>query len=104
MAHSVFALIYAGSVARLMVGTESACREAARELYGLESDVVNVTNIPVQEGDTYDGRFWRRVSGHTVEVKPLPSVEQSVAEIRATMADIDEAITELYELYMGVLA
>lgn len=98
MAHRVYAAIYGGEVIRLMVGTEESCREAVAELYGIDADVVDVTTIPVQEGDMYDGRFWRAVPGGVVEVKPLPSIEEDLAAVRADLLDIDEAIVELYEL------
>lgn len=79
MAHEVYALIFNGVVANVVVGTFADCNAVAKESYGESAFAVEVTRIPVQSGDAYhDGVFERTENGETVIIEALPTEADSI--------------------------
>lgn len=84
MAHEVYALIFNGVVANVVVGTYTDCDAVAKATYGNNAFAVEVTYIPVQPEDTYhDGIFERTVDGSTITVTPVLSEEQQISQLLA---------------------
>ena len=101
MAHEVFALIFNGVVANVVVGSYTDCDGVAKATYGNNAFAVDVTYIPVQPNDTYhDGIFERTVDGVTTTVEPVLSESQQIAQLLNKAAEIRN---ELDAVSMSVL-
>lgn len=79
--HTVYALIANREVQNIVVGDFENCNKVARETYGENAIAVEVTQIPVYIGDSYDGAFWRREGAEMVRIKPIPTVEQQLEQL-----------------------
>lgn len=81
--HTVYAVIVEGAVANAVVGGYTECNQYARDVYGSEAYAVEVTQIPVEIGDTYvDGNFFH----NGVFVQPVPTDTQEIANLKADNA------------------
>lgn len=101
MAHEVFALVFNGVVANVVVGTYTDCDAVAKASYGNNAFAVDVTYIPTQTGDTYhDGIFERTVDGETITVEPVLSESQQIALLLNKAVEIRN---ELDAVSMSVL-
>lgn len=106
MAHEVFALIFNGIVANIVVGTYTDCDAVAKATYGNNAFAVDVTYIPVQPEDTYhDGIFERTVDGETHTVNPILSESQQIAlllnkanEMRDELDAVSMSVLDLVEM------
>lgn len=93
MAHNVFALIFNGVVANVVVGDYTDCDAVAKTSYGSTAFAVDVTYIPVQPEDTYhDGIFERIVNGVTHTVEPVLSESQQISQLKATNAELRDEL------------
>ena len=64
--------------------------QIAKKLFGRGAYAVDVTYVPVQEGDGYvNGQFTRA----GIPINPLPSEEEEIKELSATIDDIIIAMT-----------
>lgn len=106
--HTIFALINEGEVQNTVVGEYTDCDQAAKSMYGQEAFAVDVTQIPVQIGDSYDGAFHRVVNGETITIDPIPTDSQQIAaltasneELRAYVEQIATALLDLAEVENG---
>lgn len=101
MAHDIFALVFNGVVANVVVGNYTDCDEVAKASYGNNAFAVDVTYIPVQSGDTYhDGIFERTVDGVTHTIDPILSESQ---KIELLLNKATELRDELDAVSMSVL-
>lgn len=106
MAHEVFALIFNGIVANIVVGTYTDCDAVAKATYGNNAFAVDVTYIPVQPEDTYhDGIFERTVNGETCTINPILSESQQIElllnkanEMRGELDAVSLAVLDLVEM------
>lgn len=93
MAHLVFALIYNGVVANLVVGEYTACDMVAKSSYGDSAFAVEATQYPVQIGDVYqDGYFKHEVDGDMVTIEPIPTEADQIAALKNENAAIHEEL------------
>ena len=90
--HTVFALIANNEVQNIVVGEYTPCNEAARESYGQDAFAVEVTQIPVEIEDLYDGGFYRMVGGERVNIESVPTQAQEIAELKAQLAAMREEL------------
>ncbi len=97
VAHLVFALINEGVVKNTVVGEYYDCDQAAKATYGNSAFAVEITQIPTQIGDTYDGSFHRVVDGETNEIRPVPTESAQIATLTESLNNIELALVELYE-------
>lgn len=97
VAHMIFALINEGEVKNVVVGEYYDCNEAAKATYGSNAFAIEVTQIPTQIGDTYDGSFHRMVDGEMVDIRPVPTEAAQIASLTASVENIELALVELYE-------
>lgn len=86
--HTVFALIANNEVQNVVVGEFTSCNDVARATYGQDAFAVEVTQIPVEIGDLFDGGgFYKMVSGERVNINPIPTNEQEIAELKAQITE-----------------
>lgn len=76
-AHQVYADVFEGVVKNVSVGDFGVTDQIAKERWGADAVAINVTQIPVQIGDTYkDGVFYR----DGVEIEVLLTAEQAATQ------------------------
>ena len=97
VAHMVFALIHEGIVKNTVVGEYYDCDQVAKATYGDNAFAVEITQIPTQIGDTYNGTFHREVNGETIEIRPVPTEAAQIATLTESLNNIELALVELYE-------
>lgn len=89
MAHEVYALIFNGVVANVVVGTFADCNAVAKASYGEGAFAVEVTRIPVQSGDAYhDGVFERTENGETVTIEALPTESDNIETLKSLISNV----------------
>lgn len=92
--HTIFAQIHRGIVKNVVVGDYYNCDIAAKQTYGIEAFAFEVTQIPVEIGDTYEqGEFYRFVNGHKKKIDPIPTDSERILALEET----GDATTELLE-------
>lgn len=93
MAHLVFALIYNGIVANIVVGDYASCDAVAKNSYGDTAYAVDVTRYPVNIGDSYhDGIFEREEGGETVKIDPVPTEADQIATLTSENAALRDEL------------
>jgi len=98
VAHEVYAIISGRDVMNVVVGDYYNCNEVAKTGYGASAFAVEVTQYPVQIGDTYlNGVFSRLVDGEYVRIDPVPTEADEIARLNSAMNDVELALVELYE-------
>ena len=97
VAHMVFALIDEGIVKNTVVGEYYDCDQVAKATYGEKAFAVEITYIPAQIGDTYDGTFHREVDGEVTDIKPVPTEAAQIATLTESLNNIEIALVEMYE-------
>lgn len=107
MAHQVYALIYNGVVANIVVGDYTNCDMAAKDTYGSTAYAVEVTQYPVDIGDTFhDGIFEREVGGETIKIEPIPTEADQIAALSAENAamrdELDAVSLAVLDIVGGV--
>lgn len=96
VAHNVYALVNNGVVQNLAVGNYYDCSVVAHNTYGNEAVAIEVTQYPVEIGDTYEGeKFYRVIQGTKTEIERIPTEEEVVAAHTATLSEHSDAIDEL---------
>lgn len=94
--HYVFALIESNEIKNLAVGNYYDCSQAAMATYGEDAVAIDVTQFPVEIGDSYeDGKFYRMIGGVKTEITRVPTVEQQTAANTAAISVNSAAIDEL---------
>lgn len=106
--HTAFALIQGGEVKNTVIGEYYDCDQAAKTEYGSEAFAIEITQIPAQIGDTYDGDFWREENGEKRKLEWIPTSEEIIASlneenktIKAQMNIIMAALTDAVEMMEG---
>lgn len=101
--HTVFAQIYNGEVKNIVVGEYYYCDIAAKETYGNKAFAVDVTQIPVDIGDTYEnGEFYHRENGRKKKVEPIPTDSQKIETLEETSSSVSELLEEVATLLLEI--
>ena len=105
-AHEVFAIINGKDVMNTVVGEYTACNDYAKAMYGESAFAVEITQIPVQIGDTYeDGVFYRVIDGKKKRIDPIPTDTDNINTLMASNAEVksllEDTMTLLLELAEG---
>lgn len=91
--HEVFALISDNEVKNVIVGDFYNCNEIARIEYGEDAVAVEVTQYPVQSGDSYEnGNFYRIVDGKKVSIDPVPTDSQKLDMLMSDNAELSKYV------------
>jgi len=97
IAHNVYALINNGAVQNVVVGNYYNCNVVAHNTYGQDAVAVEVTQYPVEIGDTYEGgKFYRMIQSVKTEIERIPTEEEVVTAHTAALASQDEEIDNLW--------
>jgi len=97
VAHNVYALINNGAVQNVAVGNYYDCNVVAKHTYGSDAVAVEVTYIPVEIGDTYEGgKFYRMIQGNKTEITRIPTEEETVAAHTVAIESQDDEIDNLW--------
>lgn len=76
--HTIFALIAEQEVKNIVVGDYPNCDAVAKSTYGQDAFATEVTQYPVEIGDTYNGVFSRVVNGERVTIEAIPTDRQEI--------------------------
>lgn len=97
MIWTIFAYILNGKVVGkgvFMHGRAAEADKVCRISFGNDAYVVDVTQYPVEEGDTYeDGEFYRVIDKVKTKIEYIPTVEEQVDINSEAIDDIIIAIT-----------
>ena len=104
--HTIFALIDDGEVKNIVVGEYYDCDQVAKATYGDSAFAIDITQYPVQIGDTYEnGNFYRIVNGMKKKVEYIPTDSEKIDSIiisnEETLAYLEEVATLLIEIAEG---
>lgn len=76
-------------------GYTLACIHAV-EMFGEGAIAVEVSQYPVQIGDTYDeGRFYRIVGDERIKIEPYPTEKQEIIGLKAENESLNESIDDI---------
>lgn len=98
-----YAFIQEGKVKHIAcfaLGEYTLANDMSHDIFGEDAFAINVTQIPVQEGDDYSEEnhlFYR--DGKVV--MPLPTDEEEIAINKIDIADLNNAVMELAEIIGG---
>ena len=105
--HTIFALIFDQIIRNVCVGDYITCNQIAHDLYGQDAFAIEVTQYPVQEGDKYIDREFRRYSSETeydvirampTEAQEIQDLDSAVSINSSDITDIQSALAEIYEM------
>jgi len=92
-----FAFIADGEVKNVVVcDSYEAANQIAKSIYGENATAEDVTQYSVQTGDKFNkGKFTR----DNEEIKPMPTIEERLNNLKASSKDLEEAACDLSEAY-----
>lgn len=111
--HTIFALVSNNVIKNVCVGDYPNCNTIAHDLYGPDAFAIEVTQYPVQEGDKYIDKEFRRYAedGTYTVIEYIPTDTQEIESLKGTtetvstdttknandITDIQVALAEIYE-------
>ena len=98
VAHTNFAIIQDNEVKNIIVGDYYNCNELAISTYGNDAFAVEVTQVPVFIGDTFENGIFKRYNRDLRDyeiIDPLPTDRQEIDSLVAENQELKSLITDL---------